>query len=137
MAPVISTTRPVRSSTPFLSSIIVFSFLPVWPVGQPLHLAAVGFQFPVDHLIQTGAASAPDVETDAVPVGGVIEGLPGVGGGFPKQAVRIDLIGMNGGDDLRPLRVEAELLSHQHSGLALAHNMRIAVVAGAAGQQLS
>ena len=117
--------------------LIALSFLPVWPVGQPLHLAAVGFQFPVDHLIQTGAASAPDVETDAVPVGGVIEGLPDVGGGFPKQAVRIDLIGMNGGDDLRPLRVEAELLSHQHPGLALAHNMGIAVVAGAAGQQLS
>ena len=42
---------------------------------------------------------------------------------------------MDGGDDLHPLRVEAELLGHQHPGLALAHDVGVAVVAGAAGQQ--
>ena len=98
-------------------------------------LADVSFQLPIDHLIRPSGPSTPDVEAEVIVISGIIKGLAGVGSGYPKLPVLIDLIGMNGGNDLDPLRAEAELCGYQLPGFVLAHNMGIPVIASTAGQQ--
>lgn len=95
--------------------------------GAGLDSAAVSFQFSVDHLIHPSASSTPNVETDIIVIGSVVEGLAGIGGGLPKLVVLVDFVGMDLSDNLDPLQGEAELFGNQPLGFVFAHDVGIAV----------